>query len=93
MSALCNRGQSVGRRTSVRSNLSSRVLELTSGRPFVSGSSKIFVPGQSGSSMLSTETVVSGQSFGADVGTENLGEGDESEEEVQGLEGEGSHLV
>lgn len=42
--------------------------------------------------MQRTEIVVSGQSFGTDVG-ESLWESDESEEEVHSFGGEGNHLV
>ena len=42
--------------------------------------------------MKFTEAVVPGQGFIADVGSENLGESNESEEEVQRF-GEGNHLV
>ena len=41
--------------------------------------------------MQRAEAVVSGQGFVADVRSDNLGEGNESEEEVHGLGGEGNH--
>ena len=102
MRTLRNWEQSVGRRTSIRSNLPSRVLEHTLGRPFVSGSLKDPTPGQGGSAMQRAEIVVSGQSFGPDIcgvdvyGVDiygGLGESNESEEEIHGFGDEGSHLV